>query len=149
MNDKTPRSEFLVISRGQWDRDKSPEEIQQAIDAFYVWHERLVLEGRMKSGQRLAAQAKRVSRAGVIDGPFAEAKEVIGGYWFFLAGSLQEAADLAAQNPCLGCGLSYEVRPIEPERASAYKVANETPAKGGEALQEISAQEVPPLINER
>ena len=128
MPEKTSTSEFLVISRGQWDRDKSPAEIQQAIDAFYTWKDRLVREGKMKAGQRLATQAKIVSRNGVIDGPFAETKEVIGGYWFFLASSLAEAAELAAQNPCLACGLTYEIRPIELERASAYKVTNETPA---------------------
>lgn len=128
MSDKT---EYLVISRGQWDDDKSPQQIQQAIDDFYVWHDRLVGEGRMKSGQRLARQTRLVSRHGVTDGPFAEAKEIIGGYWFFLAGSLDEAAALAAQNPCMACGLSYEVRPIEPERASAYKPSNETPGRAG------------------
>ena len=85
----------------------------------------------MKAGQRLATQAKIVSRSGVIDGPFSEAKEVIGGYWFFQASSLAEAAELAAQNPCLACGLTYEVRPIEPERASAFKVTNETPGAQG------------------
>ena len=127
MPEKTSTSEFLVISRGQWDRDKSPEEIQQAIDAFYGWHDRLVREGKMKSGQRLATEGKLVSRSGVTDGPFAESKEVIGGYWFFVADSLEEAAELAAQNPCLACGLTYEVRPLELERASAYKVTNETP----------------------
>jgi hypothetical protein len=57
----------------------------EAIDDFYVWRDRLVAEGRRKAGQRLARQAKIVSRRGVTDGPFAEAKEVIGGYWFFLA----------------------------------------------------------------
>lgn len=128
MSDKT---EYLVISRGQWDDDKSPEQIQQAIDDFYVWKDRLVGEGRMKAGQRLARPIRLVSRQGVTDGPFAEAKEIIGGYWFFLAGSLDEAAALAAQNPCLTCGLSYEVRPIEPERASAYKLSNETPGRAG------------------
>ena len=127
MPEKTSTSEFLVISRGQWDRDKSLAEIQQAIDAFYAWRDRLVQEGKMKAGQRLATQAKLVSRNGVTDGPFAESKEVIGGYWFFLANSLAEAAELAAQNPCLACGLTYEVRPIEPQRASAYQVTNETP----------------------
>ena len=120
-------SEFLIISRGQWDRDKSPEEIQQAIDAFYVWIDRLIQEGRMKPGQRLNTKGVVVSKAGMIDGPFAEAKEIVGGYWFFVADSLEEAARLAAQNPCLACGLTYEVRPIELERASAYKVTNETP----------------------
>ena len=120
-------SEFLVISRGQWDREKSLEEIQQAIDAFYSWKDRLVAEGKMRAGQRLATDARIVSRAGITDGPFVETKEVIGGYWFFLARNLAEAAALAAQNPCLACGLSYEIRPIEVEQASAYKTTNETP----------------------
>jgi hypothetical protein len=65
----------------------------------------------------------------VLDGPFAEAKEVIGGYWFFVAASLDEAAALAAQNPCLACGLSYEVRPLEPQRASAFALTSETPTR--------------------
>jgi hypothetical protein len=127
MAEKKPPSEYLVISRGQWDPDKSPAEIQRAIDAFYAWKENLVREGKMKAGQRLATEAKLVSRMGVTDGPFVEAKEVIGGYWFFVAESLAEAAELAAQNPCLACGLTYEVRPVELARASAYKVTNETP----------------------
>ncbi|GFZ87307.1 YciI family protein [Dyella caseinilytica] len=131
MINTTSLSEYLVISRGQWDQDRSPEDIQKAIDDFYIWHDRLVSEGVMKSGQRLARDAKIVSRSGVIDGPFAEGKEVVGGYWFFLAHSLAEAAALAAQNPCLACGLIYEVRPIEEERASAFKLSNETPVSFG------------------
>jgi hypothetical protein len=123
--------EYFVLSRGQWDDDKSPQEIQQAIDEFYAWHDRLCAEGRMKSGQRLAREGVRVSRSGMTDGPFSEAKEVVGGYWFFLAASLDEAAALAAQNPCLRCGLSFEVRPVEPVRASAYDITNETPAGWG------------------
>lgn len=120
-------NEYLLLSRGQWDADKSPEEIQAAIDAFYAWHARLVAQGRFRSGQRLAKGAKLVTRSGITDGPFSEAKEVIGGYWFVLAGSLDEAARIAADNPCLACGLAFEIRPIEPERASAYRESNETP----------------------
>lgn len=120
-------SDYLVLSRGQWDAAKSPEEIQQAIDAFYAWRDVLVAGGRMKGGQRLARDARLVSRAGVLDGPFTEAKEVVGGYWFFVADSLDEACALAAQNPCMACGLQYEVRPVEPQRASAYALTNETP----------------------
>ena len=132
MTDRTSLSEYLVISRGQWDEDKSPEEIQKAIDDFYIWHDRLVSEGKMKAGQRLAREAKIVSIHGVTDGPFTEAKEVVGGYWFLLASSLVEAATLAAQNPCLACGLTNEIRPIEAERASAFKLTNETPGKHGD-----------------
>jgi hypothetical protein len=122
-------ADYLVISRGQWNADLSPEQIQTAIDAFYAWRDRLVAEGRMKSGQRLAREGRLVTRQAVLDGPFAEAKEVIGGYWFFVAGSLDEAAALAAQNPCLACGLSYEVRPLEPQRASAFALTSETPTR--------------------
>lgn len=121
-------NEYLLLSRGRWDAGKSPEEIQGAIDAFYAWYDRLVAQGRFKPGQRLAIGAKLVTQSGVTDGPFTEAKEVIGGYWFILAGSLDEAARIAAGNPCLACGLAYEIRPIEPERASAYRQSSESPA---------------------
>ena len=127
MTTEQPSLEFLVLSRGKWDKDKTAEEIQDAIDRFYVWYERNVSEGRMKRGSRLGIEAKLVSKHGATDGPFAEAKEVIGGYWFIVANSLVDAAALAAENPCAACGLLYEVRPLEAERASARKVANETP----------------------
>ena len=120
-------NEYLLLSRGQWDAGKSPEEIQAAIDAFYAWHARLGAQGRFKPGQRLAKAAKLVTRSGIIDGPFTEAKEVVGGYWFVLAGSLDEAARIVADNPCLACGLAFEIRPIEAEQASAYRETNETP----------------------
>lgn len=120
--------DYLLLSRGQWDPRKSKEEIQAAIDAFYEWYERRVAEGSFKRGHRLAVSSRLVSRSGITDGPFTEAKELIGGYWFIVAGSLQEAAEIAAQNPCLACGLSYEIRPIEHERASAWRAATETPS---------------------
>ncbi len=127
MSDAKGLSEFLVISKGHWDEDKSPEEIQAAIDAFYKWHDVLVAQGKMISGQRLQPAKMVVSKHGITDGPFAETKEVIGGYWHFLANSLEEAAALAAQNPCLACGLSLEIRPIEPKHCSAFDQTTETP----------------------
>lgn len=127
MTPKASIFEYLVISRGQWDKDLSREEIQKAIDQFYVWKDRLVAQGKMRSGQRLATEGKLVSKTIITDGPFTESKEVIGGYWFILAGSLDEAAQIAAENPCLTCGLFYEIRPIDPERASAFEVTSETP----------------------
>ncbi|MEW6271177.1 MAG: YciI family protein [Thermodesulfobacteriota bacterium] len=124
-----PTSEYLVISRGQWDASLPPETIQRAIDDFYVWLDRLVAEGKMKTGQRLAAEGRTVFRNMVTDGPYGETKELIGGYWFIVADDLEEAARIAAGNPCLECGLFYEVRPIESVRASAFAVTTETPAE--------------------
>lgn len=120
-------TEFLVISRGQWDKDLPPERIQTAIDDFYVWITQMIEDGKMKTGTRLANTGKTVSKQAITDGPYGESKEVIGGYWFIIADSLEEAAQLAAQNPCMQCGLFYEIRPLEYERASAFKVTNETP----------------------
>ena len=120
-------TEYLLLSRGKWAPEKSPEQIQNAIDSFYTWHEKLCVEGKMKAGHRLSTQGKLVSFTGVIDGPFTETKEVIGGYWFVIANSLEEAAAIAAESPCLPCGLSYEIRPLEYERATAWRVTNETP----------------------
>lgn len=124
-------SEFLVISRGQWSPKLSREEIQSAIDDFYVWHDRLVGEGRMRPGSRLAHTGKTVLASGLVtDGPYGETKEVIGGFWTILARDLDEAARIGAENPCLRCGLFFEIRPLEGVKASAFAVTTETPREG-------------------
>ena len=129
MSKPTPLSEFLVLSRGQWDKNASKEDIESAIHKFYEWYEQNLTSGRMKPGSRLSTEAALVSKSGIAtDGPFSEGKEVIGGYWLIVARNLHEAAELAAQNPCMQHGLSFEIRPLEAERASAYKPANETPS---------------------
>ena len=132
MSQPAPSSEYLVLSRGQWDKAASKDDIECAIAKFYDWYARNLEGGRMKPGSRLSTEIAVVSRAGlrsgaVTDGPFGEAKEIIGGYWIIVARSLREAAELAAQNPCIPYGLHYEIRPLEAERASAFKAANETP----------------------
>ena len=120
MSDKPIPAEYLVICRGQWDKAASQSEIQNVIDQFYTWLDRLVDEGKMKRGQRLTHEGKTVGRRNLItDGPFGESKEVIGGYWFVVANSLDEAAQIAASNPCLDYGLSLEIRPIDPDIATA------------------------------
>ena len=119
MSDRPPPAEYLVIARGQWDKTLSRGEIQAAINKFYVWLDRLVDEGKMKRGQRLTYEGKTITRQNVItDGPFGESKEVIGGYWFILADNLDEAAQIAKGNPCLDCGMFFEIRPIDPELAT-------------------------------
>ena len=101
------------------------------------YNEELVKAGVMLAGEGLhpSSQGKRIHFSGttrkVTDGPFAETKEVVGGYWFIVARSLEEAVALAAQNPCLAYGLTVEIRPVELARASVLVPANETPAQWG------------------
>lgn len=129
MSAEPSKSEYLVLSRGKWDKDLSPEQIQSAIDKFYTWLDGLVQEGKMKPGQRLAREGKVLTKRGITDGPFAEGKEVIGGYWFVVAENLDAAAELLSGNPCIQCGLVMELRPLELERASAFATTNETPVE--------------------
>jgi hypothetical protein len=127
MDQSASKRQYLVISRGQWDESASKQDVQGAIDQFYVWYERCLQQGTMRPGSRLASEGKVVSRSAVTDGPFAEAKELVGGYWFIVASSLEEAAALAAQNPCLTFGLTLEIRQLDEDRAQATAVTNETP----------------------
>ena len=127
MNTGKQLNEYLVLSRGRWDASASKQDIQGAIDAFYVWHEGMVANGKMRTGSRLMKDARFVSGHAVNDGPYSEAKEVIGGYWFVLAGDIEEAARLLADSPCLAYGLCYEVRELDPVRCDAFAVTSETP----------------------
>lgn len=120
-------NDYLVLSRGQWDADASPEAVQGAIDAFYVWYEQGLAQGRLKPGSRLGTGARIVARGLITDGPFAETKEWVGGYWFIVAETLEQAAVIAAENPCLQFGLSMEIRPLDATLADVTVQTNETP----------------------
>ena len=64
MPESSRRDEYLLLSRGQWDPGKSSEEIQSAIDRFYIWYERLVAQGTFKRGHRLAKHKSQQRQAG-------------------------------------------------------------------------------------
>lgn len=122
------KNDYLVISRGQWDTDANKADIEAAIAKFYDWLHDCIDHCHMKMGSRLSIDGAVASKDGIItDGPFGEGKEVVGGYWFIVAESLHEAAELAAKNPCAQFGLTFEVRPLEAERASVFNLTNETP----------------------
>lgn len=123
-----PMNDYLVLSRGQWSADARPQEVQRAIDAFYVWYEQGLAEGRLKPGSRLEQGACIVAQGLVTDGPFAETKEWVGGYWFIVAETLEQAAAIGAENPCLRFGLTLEIRPLDATRAHVTVPTNETPA---------------------
>src|SRR3546814_15442389 len=105
-----PLSEFLVLSRGRWDEDLSEDEIQAAIDDFYAWHGRLVEEGKVRVGQRLKRDTRRVSRDAVTEGPFSESKEVDGGYRHVLAAKRDAAVGNMAASQKRACGVEVGMR---------------------------------------
>src|SRR6266516_3665085 len=110
---------YLLLFRGtNWHRDLSPEEIQTVMNQWKGWFDRLTEQGKAKAGQPLMNEGKIVSGKNgrvVADGPFAESKEAIGGYFLLQVDTLDEAVAIAQQCPVLEYGSSVEVRPIAEE----------------------------------
>src|SRR6266404_9304223 len=86
MSTPTQKSEYMLLFRGSdWHKGLSPEEIQTVMSQWKNWFERLTSSGKAKAGHPLEPEGKIVSgKKGrqVADGPFAESKEAIGGYFF-------------------------------------------------------------------
>jgi hypothetical protein len=75
----------------------------------------LTKQGKLKAGQPLAREGKIISgKRGrtVADGPFAESKEAIGGYFLLQVDDFDEAVAIAKECPTLEYGSTVEVRPV-------------------------------------
>lgn len=97
----------------------SPEEMQACIEQYVAWSERLAAEGRLVATEKLRDGTGRVLRGRggapvVTDGPFAETKEVIGGYFLIRAANYDDAVDVVRSCPHLEWDGTVEVREIEP-----------------------------------
>lgn len=91
----------------------SAEQREQLALRWNAWYDGLVAQGKAVEGQPLALQARVVSGASgarIVDGPYAEAKEAIGGYVKLRVGSLEEATQIAQRHPGLAFGMQIEVR---------------------------------------
>jgi hypothetical protein len=127
MNTQTTTSEYMLLFRGtHWDKDLSPEEIQKIMGQWNAWFERLTLQGKVKSAHPLEREGKFVSGKGrtVADGPFAESKEAIGGYFLLELDDFNEALEIAKECPALEYGVTVEVRPVA-EQCRHMQRANE------------------------
>ena len=116
MNIPNEKTDYLLLFRGtNWDGDLSPEQRQQVVTDWYRWFEQLKQDGKCAGGHPLHNEGKIVSgRNGrsVADGPFAESKEAIGGYFYLQVADENEAVAIAQQCPALEYGCVVEVRPV-------------------------------------
>ena len=121
--------DYLLLFRGtQWYKGLSPAEIQRVMSKWRTWFNDLQAQGKMKNGLPLMNEGKVVRGANgrfVTDGPFAESKEAVGGYFLISVASLEEAVAIARQCPGLEYGAMVEIRPVALE-CTAARVANET-----------------------
>lgn len=92
----------------------TPEEMQAHMQKWTKW----IAEGFEKgwmldAGDALTPEGRMVNSQKVVtDGPFVEAKEIVGGYSIVKAQSINQAAEFAKGCPSLSVGASVEVRPL-------------------------------------
>jgi len=97
---------FMVIVKADKDSEAGVLPTKDMLEQMGKFNEELVKAGVMLAGEGLQASSKgaRVKFAGdgktsVIDGPFAETKELVAGYWMWQVNSLQEAIDWLKRAP--------------------------------------------------
>jgi hypothetical protein len=99
-------------------RQLPPEELQRTVERYRAWIEKIRSGGRYVSGEKLGEEGGKLmsvqkGRVSVTDGPFAEAKEVVGGYVVFRATNYEEAIEVTRDCPFLHDG-RLELRQTDP-----------------------------------
>jgi hypothetical protein len=106
---------LLLIRNITWDQGMTPEELQNVLSKFSAWVEGMSKSGKLIDAHPLAQEGKVVSGSRgkvVADGPFAESKEAVGGYFALDVETEEEAVEIAQACPALDYGVTLEVRRI-------------------------------------
>lgn len=107
------KRKYLVLLRSQpaaGDRPGSPEEMQRMFAHYNAWKEKFKTE-IIDMGGKLTSEGRVVTAAGVADGPFVEAKEVVGGYMIVCAENHDRAVEVVQACPAVNVpGVSLEIR---------------------------------------
>ena len=108
------QKQYLCIQRSQTGQCEppSPEQMQQMFAKFNAWKEKYQ-ENIVNMGGKLLPEGKIVTADGATDGPFIEAKEIIGGYMIIAAENIEQAIEVVRESPGVGgSGSSVEIREI-------------------------------------
>lgn len=112
-------SQFILFIRGgsELSVSLSPEQIQESIQRYSAWAQKLRAAGKLVSAEKLQDNTgmllSRTKGQIVVDGPFAETKETIGGYFIIDAVDMDEAIEISKDCPTLSEGGLVELREIE------------------------------------
>ena len=109
---------MLLHDAGSFPADISPDQIQAIIQRYVTWRQAIQKNGRKVEGHKLTDGQGRVMKgaagsARVTDGPYAEAREVIGGLFIVEASSYEEMVELSKDCPHLDFG-TIEIREVQP-----------------------------------
>src|SRR5262245_5823953 len=106
---------FLLLQRSQpahrQQQQLSPAQMQEMYAAFNAWKEKFK-DSILDMGGKLMPGGSVVTTVGGTDGPVVEAKEVVGGYMFVSADSIERAVEVAREMPMLMPGATIEIREV-------------------------------------
>lgn len=106
--------EFLLVFRRDFQSKEdqpSPEQLQQHFQKWQAWFEKLAAEDRIVLRRKWDSEGLVVDhRKTVLNGPYAEIKESIGGLVIIRATGYEEAAEIARDVPILEFGGNVEIR---------------------------------------
>ena len=108
-------SEFTYLYRGR-DTTASPEQRQQHLQKWVAWFKELGAKGHLKElghPLEMAGMVVKGNQKIVTDGPYAEAKDIVGGFSLIEANDLAHAVEISKGCPILEVGGSVEVRPVQ------------------------------------
>ncbi|MBI5771436.1 MAG: hypothetical protein HZA93_26920 [Verrucomicrobia bacterium] len=115
---KTAPTYMFVFREPATPPDWTPGQMQQIFQQWMDWVARMRAKGQYVAGDPLEPAPARILRGlrgtKVTDGPFVEAKEIVGGYMLIKARSLAAAAKIAQDCPGFAHGGSVEIRQIMP-----------------------------------
>ena len=91
----------------------SAEQMQAVMKQWQTWIKGIAAKGKYRGTNRLLSEGKTLKPGNAItDGPYAEGKEVVGGYLIVKANSLDEAVEMAKSSPNIIYGGNVEVRSV-------------------------------------
>ncbi len=108
------QQKYLCIQRSGTGKCEppSPSQMEQMYAKFNAWKDKFK-DNIIDMGGKLQNEGKIVTSDGISDGPFIEAKEVIGGFMIIAADSMEEALQVVQEGPGAGMpGSSVEIREI-------------------------------------
>ncbi|MSU47830.1 MAG: hypothetical protein EXS37_01840 [Opitutus sp.] len=116
---KSAAPTFMFLFRNASDLpDPAPEQMQAHFQKWMTWIGSMKAKGQYLAGEPLEDSPGRVLRglrgSKATDGPFAEAKEVVGGFMLIAAKNFAEASRIAKGCPVYAVGGSVEIRQIMP-----------------------------------
>ena len=108
---------MLILRGGIHPQNLRAERVEQLMKQFGEWMAQMRSRGQLRGAGRLEDEGRRLSRQHgklVVDGPYSESKEVVGGYFLVSAADLAQAVEIAAGCPLLDNEGSVEVRQLQP-----------------------------------